>query len=661
MSRLSQRIPRFIVLLGLAYLVGIVWFALFRLLFLHQHWAKLNDVPVGQLASAFLAGWRFDQIIVLAILAPLVLILPWTTLRSALTQRLVIVYLTTFFSLAFLILLIDIRYYAYFGTHLTYQALLYAEGGRTTWHLIATEPVLWPFLGIWLMAAVLFVVILSRLVRRSREFPERPAWSLQIIAFVAALALCVLGIRGRVGISPINWGVAYTSQNHTLNQLGLNGVYMLGRAINEEARDIRILYRDENRRFPFVPFADGLDTVRAMLAQSDETWLEPDSSLLRTKKSPPPPYGFRPNIVIVLMESWAARNTGALGASRQLTPHFDSLASHGILFTRFYATGTRTNYGMPGTLCSWPSLPGRTIMTRYNAHHPFRAISEILRDRGYYNLFAYGGDLVFDNAEGFFRAKHYDRLSGDTDFGRDLVFAKWGIPDHVLFEKVTALSDSLPRPFQATVLTLSNHEPFDLPDSSVQRYPDASDSSKVFNAQLYADDAVGRFLRAMAAKPVFDSTIFVFTADHARFGGGTLALDPVDFRVPLLIYGPAVIGSAERRIDVVGGQVDIIPTLLGLLGDSCRHESWGRDLLEIASSDSGWATFNSSDLVGYMEQSWYYQEEVGGGHALFRMNGPETVKTDVAGDHPDELARLQRRLRIYLQIAEQLSTPLAGR
>jgi phosphoglycerol transferase MdoB-like AlkP superfamily enzyme len=649
------------VFLFLVYLAGMVLFTCHRLYFLYQFRDRLEGTAFGDVIRAFVVGWRFDQIIILSILLPFVIVLPWFGIGRNGMAKLTVGLLTIFFSAASILLLADVRFFYYFDSHLNFQAVQYTEGGGggTTWHFISSETMFVPLLIVWGVLAVAIFFVFRFLLRATRNIPDRRSWIMQAVYFLVCMALMFVGIRGRTGLSTINWGVAYIGQNHFLNQLGLNGIYTLGKAFAEEENDCRLTYLPESQRYPFVDFRDGLDTVRAMLDQPGDEWLQPDRSILRLTKQAEKDWGFRPNVVIVLMESWSGRNTGCLGSSRGLTPHFDTLAQHGILFDRFYATGTRTNYGMPGVICSFPSLPGRSVMTRYNARHPFVALSEILHDRGYYNGFAYGGDLVFDNTIGFFRTKNFDRLYGDDYFGKENVFGKWGIPDHVVFHEVVALVDSLPRPFQVTILTLSNHEPFDLPDSSVQKYFDTSDSSKIYNAQAYADLALGKFISEFKKRPEFDSTIFVFTADHAKFRGGALALDPKDFYVPLLIYSPALLGDSGERVHKVGGQTDILPTLMGILGGDYTHASWGRDLLRLTPDDSGFAIMNVAERIAMMETDYFYLEELGVSTGLFEARTIETTPRDVKAAHPEIYDRMQRRLRIFMQIAEQLTTPTA--
>ncbi|MBK7141217.1 MAG: LTA synthase family protein [bacterium] len=534
-----------------------------------------------------------------------------------------------------------------------------ATGGKTTWHVTVTDPLFWPSIAAWMILSVAIYIVIGLILRKTESLPNRRGWIRQIIWFVVAFALVFLGIRGRTGISPIDWGVAYISDNPFVNQLGLNGVYTFAKAFNEEGHDPRLVYTPERFRFPFIPTEDALDTVQTMLAMPNERWLEPESSLLR-ETIVPERFGFKPNVFIVLMESWTGRYTGALGSDLGLTPRFDSLAADGILFDQFYATGSRTNYGLAGTLCSFPSLPGRSILDRYQAAHPFVSLPKILERRGYSTMFAYGGDLVFDNMQGFFKTQGVQRFMGETDIGKENIFAKWGVPDHVVFDRMVHVLDTMPRPFHVTLLTLSNHEPFDLPDSSVQIYFDDSEESRVRNSHRYADWALGRFIDSMAALPIFDSTIFVFLSDHNKLVPAIPTPHPLQFRVPCLIYAPSLIGTEGQRISVVGGQVDVIPTVMGLLGGEYTHASWGRDLLRLPETEPGFVSVNILNKCGFVEGDRYFTSWVGLPPSFYRTSDLHSLinyAVDIRKDDPEGFARLLRRMQIYLQLADQLSTP----
>ncbi len=641
--------------IALVYLLGLIFFALMRVLFLANFTQLIEHEPLTEIAKAFAIGVRFDQIVVLYILLPLLLVIPWTGLRRSLVRWLTLIYLGLLFSVTYLLLISDIRFYAKFGSHLNFLAYEYIGEGEEFWNQVMSDPGFAVSIFMWVVVSLLFVLLIRFLLRKSDRWPKRRSWVGQAVWTVLLLALFFLGIRGGTGLAPIDWGEAYFSRNAFLNQLALNGVYTLARNFTERDGDLRLSTMTESERFPFVEMDEAYQTVAEMLRQPNEAWSGPRDGTFRSTMSACIRHVPGPNVIVVLMESWAAKNTGGLGSPHDLTPHFDSWADSGILFTHFFANGIRTSFGLPAVLCSYPSLPGRSIMGRYDAPHPFTTLSEILNERGYHNAFVYGGDLSFDNIEGFFRAKQYHRFVGEESFERGEAFSKWGIPDHTLFERAAALIDSLPRPFQMTILTLSNHEPYDLPDSSVCKFHDDADSSRVFNAQLYADHALGSFLQRLEERRIFDSTIVVLTADHARYGVSRLVLDPETFRIPLLILGPRGTIPFGRVIDAAGSQVDILPTVLGMLGGSYQHRSWGRDLLRLEEEDPGFAMINAADRIGCVTRDYFYLEWLGRQTSLYEYDSLRRHPTDVSADRPECFAKLQRRTRGYMQIAEQLS------
>ncbi|HOP07121.1 MAG TPA: LTA synthase family protein [candidate division Zixibacteria bacterium] len=637
------------------YLGGLVLFALDRITFLIVYRDQVQDAGLFEILTAFPVGVRFDQIIVLYILLPLLLTLPFLSLKNRIVAGVTRDYLTVLTAVVVLTMIVDLRFFHYFGTHLNFLAYQYLGDGDLAWDLILAEPHLWLYLAGWIIVVAVVRHLIGRLIRQVQPAPHHGSWLVQVGLLVVFIALAFLGIRGRVGLAPIDWGAAYFSRNDFVNQLALNGPYTLARNALERGGDLRLATMKESERFPFVTPDEALATVREMLDQPGDLWIAPDSNLQRISHSSRPSLPFRPNLILLIMESWSGSTTGVLGCPYNLTPNYDRLAEQAHLFTNFYASGTRTSYGLSATIASFPSLPGRSIMTRYDAVHPFVTLSELLHERDYYNVFAYGGDMVFDNMQGFLREKRYDRFVGENWFGRENEFSKWGIPDQVVFDKTEYLVDSLPRPFNLTVLSLSNHEPFDLPDSSVQMFFDDADSSRVYNAQRYADFALGRFLDWFQSSPLQDSTILIITADHCRYRAANLMLDPVVFRIPLLIYAPMLWNDSGEVVPTFGSQVDILPTVMGLMGGTYEHESWGRDLFRVP-VDSGFATINGSDRIGYIDHLFYYMEHLGRSIKLFNIDVLDDPSADVSSEHPEEFEVMQERVRRYMQAAEDQST-----
>lgn len=645
----------FVFLVGL-YAAFMIAFSALRLLYALSISEQLAVVSTADILRAFAIGLRFDQIIILYALAPLLLLLPWVGMKHRAVRAVLFLYLFVVSALFFLMLLVDVRFYEEFGSRLNFLAVEYLSEGATAWNLVFSDPAFWKLLTAWGVASLGFLMIITWQYRRSGALRHRCSWGGHVGWFVVFAALFALGIRGRIARAPLDWGVAYFAENQCLNQLALNGVYTLARNLDEKHGDPRLSHLSETERFPFVSFDEALDSVQAMLGGEGDEWLQPGRSLLRVCHQSARPDGLRPNVVVVVMESWSGRHTGALDAPRNLTPSFDSLARRGILFRDFYSNGMRSSYGLAALLCSFPSLPGRSIMKRYDAAYPLVSLPTILGRRGYYNVFVHGGDVAFDNMEGFLRSKGMDRVYGQADFPPELGFSKWGVPDHHLFREAVGIFDSLPRPFCGVIFTLSNHEPWDLPDSSAIRYLDKADSSRFFNAQLYADWAVGQFMRAARGTGWFDSTLFVFTSDHALLVNSPYAMDPIVFHIPLLIYGQGVIGSESRIIDKVGAQVDLIPTVMGILGGAYEHAGWGRDLLGLDEDDSGFVVLNITSRCGYLDKQYLYQEILGRSIHLYARERLYQEDAEAVEASVEDLRRIQRRMRMYLQAAEQSST-----
>jgi phosphoglycerol transferase MdoB-like AlkP superfamily enzyme len=637
--------------------IGLLGLSGLRFLFLLNYYDRIYNAGWADAMRAMVLGIQFDLVILLYALLPLLIVLPWIPSSRKWMGAVAVVYAAAVSSLMFLFQLADIRYYNYFDSHLSIFALEYLNSPKEMWHLISSERAFVPFLLVWCVVSVYSVYLFMRVWRSCRRLGHEGAPVATLIFQIVAIITAIIGIRGGLTLAPLDWGNAYTSDNHFVNQLPLNGIYTLGRTLTEKNRDPRLSTFSESQRFAFVAENAALDSTQAMIAQPSDRWLEPEKSLRRMTSHPPSTWGFKPNIVIVVMESWPAKLTGSLGDRRNLTPHFDSLAKRGMLFTNCYAGGIRSSYGLAAILCSFPPLPGRPISNRYSALNPFRSLADILGDRGYSTTFCYGGDPDFDNMRGFFTGHGFDQFLGDTYFGKNEEFSKWGIPDHVFLPRVAALSDSLSRPFLMTAFTLSNHEPWDLPDSSFQRYMNNADTSKVFNELVYADHAIGEFMGAMSRKASHDSTIYLFVSDHCRYEGSRSAMNPANWHIPLLIYSPALLANFPTQVDEAIGQIDIVPTLMSILGGDYEHESWGRNIFDANSQCDGIAFLNINNVIGGISGDTLYYEVLGGNSGWSRVSSGENVALPQEGLVPESLERLRRRTHLFMQAAEQKSMP----
>ncbi len=284
----------------------------------------------------------------------------------------------------------------------------------------------------------------------------------------------------------------------------------------------------------------------------------------------------RLNVVLVSVESLSAEFLGAFGNPRGLTPNLDRLAREGLLFTRLYATGTRTVRGLEALTLSVPPTPGHSIVKRPDNGGLF-TIGDVFRERGYEPLFLYGGYGYFDNMNAFFGGNGYTVVDR-TALRSDQIHYEniWGVADEDLFELTLRELDrrhAEGKPFFAHVMTTSNHRPYTYPEGRI----DIPSKTGRDGGVKYTDWAIGHFVEEARKRPWFDDTVFVVVADHTHRARGRTDLPIENYHIPMVVWSPRHVKPG--RVDTVASQIDVAPTLLGMLSFSYRSRFFGHDVL----------------------------------------------------------------------------------
>ncbi len=297
------------------------------------------------------------------------------------------------------------------------------------------------------------------------------------------------------------------------------------------------------------------------------------------------------NVCFVIEESLGAEFWGSMGRLRKngrpdysLMPEMEALASkEGMLFTRLFADGNRTIRGLEGLLSSFPPLPGDSILAR-DKTVGVESIAQVLRRDGYETVFLYGGKGTFDYIRSYSLNNGWNRLVEQSQFENPVHVTAWGVSDEDLLQRgiveMRALHDT-GKPFLATFLTVSNHRPFTYPEGRIPEDP-AEQSRK--NATKYADWALGDFFRRAKQEKYWQDTIFVVVGDHGARVYGSQTIPMKSYQVPLLLAGPAVV-KQPKRVDVLGCQLDVTPTILALIGRPYTSLFFGHDLLKPDSAE----------------------------------------------------------------------------
>ncbi|CAK9890451.1 MULTISPECIES: LTA synthase family protein [Pseudomonas] len=283
-----------------------------------------------------------------------------------------------------------------------------------------------------------------------------------------------------------------------------------------------------------------------------------------------------PNIVLVTIESLSAKYLGSNGDTRNLTPNLDALRKQSLYFNNFYATGTRTDRGLEAITLSMPPTPGRSIVKRIGRESGFASLGQQLSEVGYDSVFVYGGRGYFDNMNAFFSGNGYRIVDQSSVDDAEISFKNaWGISDEDLYRQAIKLADADHAnqvPFFLQLMTTSNHRPYTFPEGRI----DIPSGNGRDGAVKYTDYAIGRFLEQARSKPWFDNTLFIFVADHTAGSAGKEDLPVSNYQIPLFIYAPKLIEAREEA--KLASQIDLAPTLLGLLNMSYTSTFFGRDL-----------------------------------------------------------------------------------
>ncbi|MFM7078319.1 MAG: LTA synthase family protein [Bacteroidota bacterium] len=594
------RLPVSIRYVAEIYLAGLLLFASLRLVFLLFNQNESIDFGNSITWECFLVGIRFDTVVLAYVSSlPILLFLIQYLIRPSyrITIFLTATWVSVLMPLTAFIAVADIPYFGFFKNRLTEDALQWMNTPGTVVAMVWSNPM---HLFFACIALVLLAVTAYATFKYSKNLLFVRDWNIEfhrhgrtksLMIFLVSGFLCFAGMRGNWA-HPIRSGDAFYCDNPFLNQAGLNPAFTFMKSFSNKVR----LMGDEQaialtRTFLNIPVRNtNLDVSpfeRSVISDSTAKPL---------------------NVVLVLMEGMGARFMGAYGNTSGLTPNLDSLAGVSMHFVNAYSSGIHTNNGVFSTLYGFPALKRIRPMSSV----PVRSFSGLpyeLKQRGYKNYFYCSHNREFDNLGNFIPANHFDELYTQEDFPESASIGPYGVPDGYLFERLLAHLDTISRKgnFLATVLTASNHDPYIIPETF-----QSEQVNKEFRAIQYADHAIGAFIRSAAQSEWFDQTVFVFVADHGRvFGKESFDLQLSFSHIPIIIHAPKHL-RAEKKNELIG-QIDLYPTLMGVLGGNYSNNTAGVDVLR---SPRPAAYFSQDDKIGCINNNWLY---------IYRFGGKESI------------------------------------
>ena len=386
-----------------------------------------------------------------------------------------------------------------------------------------------------------------------------------------------LPIRGGVTVSTTNTGKVYFSQNNYLNHAAVNPMFSLMESLAHE-ENFAQQYRFMNEK--------EADKIFATMVSQNDANTYPLLSESAAKGNP--------DILIVIMESFASDLLPSIGTQKNVAVELDSIAKSGILFTRFYANSFRTDRGLVSILSGYPAQPTHSIM-RYpakSAHLP--SIARTLKqERHYTTSYYYGGDIDFANQRSYLVSQGYQHIISDSDFPIEDKLSKWGVPDHIVANRLLAdlKKEQQGGPHLRIFQTSSSHEPFDVPYHRL--------SDKRLNAFAYTDSVIGSLICQYSRLPRWKNTLVILVPDHV--GSYKEHLDNFDrsrYQIPLILTGGAI--SRPMKIKIIGSQQDIAATLLGQLHIKHNDFLFSKNMLSDATPK--FAFFTVPDAFGVVSE-----------------------------------------------------------
>ncbi|MBN3033989.1 MAG: sulfatase-like hydrolase/transferase [Bacteroidales bacterium] len=570
------------------FIFWILFFAMIRAVFLIYHIQELSDDDIAfrEVLLSFYHAFNLDMATTCYILILPFFILSLQALSGpVILNRILLVFAFIVIALYSVLTTAEIGIYREWKTKITIKALNYLQRPDEIYNSARTGT-------FFLLLSILGIEITIGFIAFNRFFlvriPRITKGFLGSALFILLTpGLLFLGIRGGWQPIPISQSQAYFSRHQILNLSATNSFFNLGHSIYENQN-----YLNKNP-FVFYEAKDAQNTLHDIYNPHC------DSTQYILKKR-------RPNIVLFILESWSADLIESLGAMPGVTPFFHDLEQEGVLFTRIYSSGSRSEQGMASIFNGAPAHPVTCI-----TYHPDKFIFlpsmiSVFKESGYYSSFYFGGQLIYGNIKGLMLNNGFERITEQKDFQGELRTGKLGIHDGEVFHYQAAEADEFPQPFFSAIFSLSTHSPYDMPMQIRNFIPDNQDYNLYLNSAWYTDSCLRAYFSEVHQKDWYDSTLFILMADHGHHSYKQWDYHSPEYHRIFMLFAGPVIRDEWRGIkqDHMGSQFDLPATLLKQLRMNPEEFRWSRNLLDPCSPRFAPVAFEEG--IGWIRPEGYY-------------------------------------------------------
>jgi len=607
------------------YLFWIVFFAICRSIFIFYNLDELKGVSFGEILSTFWQALHLDTSMVCYFLGfSFLVFIVYSFLPKKIVEYIHTTYIFLLLIIFSLITIAELELYKEWGSKINVKAIHFLAHPAEVVNSSKTSFLIFGFAAAGLLTYAGFF-----LYKKIAPFAPLDLFSqtkgikkIAVVFFfvISIPVLLLLGIRGGVQEIPIQQSDAYFSKHNVLNLASVNSGWNLGQSIWENKRNM------EGNPYVYFSLSQAKATVDSIYKIEKDTTI----SFLKTK---------RPNIVMVILESWSADMIKSLGGYDSAATHFDELATQGILFDSLYASGDLSDQGMTAIFSAFPALPaGTSIIGQPGKYNHLPCLNTEFHNAGYKTSYLFGGQLSYGNIKAYMYYNNFDRILEGKDFAGNIPQGKLGVHDEYLYARQLQELKNEKEPFFAGMFTLSSHNPYDMPMEEKDRVKWGGDEINYVNSIRYADQKLFEFIQNAKKEKWYDNTLFVFVSDHShRSPRHWINQQPEYRKIAMMFYGNVIKDEFRGyRYKKIASQLDLAATLLNQMGISSKKYEWSKNLFNPYTSQ--FALYETSDGFGWIRPGQYLVYS----HTNNNFRFEQTIS-------PSEKSRLEKEGKSYLE------------
>ena len=564
----------------------LIWILIFQIARLSFSLYNFNDSILAgwqNISKSFLYGLRMDASMAAYVTIPFCLFLLLGIFSERITKsKLLLIYTGIILVPILMIIFCDLPAYNAWGYRLDATPLKYLKSPGEAWASVSNLPLIW-FLILWIISFMIFIKFFKLyFIKNEDGFNYSKQKCIQFLLMLLFITAQIIPVRGGFQLAPINQSTVYFSTNNFSNLTAINVTWNFIHSLSHNLNDT------ENP-FQYIDNQAATRLTDSILKDEGHT-----IKIIDLEKTP------KPNVIVIVWESLTKKAIDLSKNGTVVTPGMNQLKKEGVYFSDIYASGDRTDKGIVAVLSGYPAQPTTSIIKVPQKADKLPKLPKIFAEKNYNSSFYYGGELEFANMKSYLMGSGFNSFTSKDDFEKKDQNSKWGAHDGVVKNKVLADINKMNSPFFTTWLTLSSHEPYETPISTVIKGND--DESMFLNSIHYSDSIVYEFVQQCKKQPFWKNSIIIIVADHGhRLPRSNKKIE--DFKIPVLWLGGALTKTG-MDINNTGSQIDIAATLLAQLNMPYESFKWSKNLLSDQSNK--WAYFSFNNGFGYVQPNNYF-------------------------------------------------------